>query len=144
MSGVKASMTLDVVQLEKQNRTQSCRPFCPWVCTLGHDTKICLLLNHACDMSYLTVFICNKGFYWMDFMKKFVLTFSSHMRYKGFVQLIPLSFLSCVFSPSWSLFFSPLKKSDMLACRACFVIYPRVKPSCEKSESLADVIPMLL
>lgn len=30
-------------------------------------------------------------------MKKFSLAFSSHMRYKGFVQLIPLSFLSSVF-----------------------------------------------
>lgn len=33
------------------------------VCTLGHETKMCPLLNHACGMSYLTVFICNKGFY---------------------------------------------------------------------------------
>lgn len=69
------------------------------ICTLRCETKMCPLLNRAFEMLY-AVFICNKGFYCVNFIKKFVLTFSSHMRYKGFVQLIPLSFLSCLLSPS--------------------------------------------
>lgn len=77
--------------------------------------------------------------------ERFVLTAFGHVRYRDFVQLVSLSFLpSAVYSPQGDLSPCLPYKSEMLACKAVFVTYPRVKPSCEKSESSADVIPMLL
>lgn len=114
----------------------------------GQELKMCPLLSRAYNiMSYLIVLFSFvlRAFIEYIFLRGGLFVFG-HVRCKDFVHLVLLGFLafSCVFSARWSLSFSYLKKLEMLAYKVVFVTYPRVKLSCENSESSADVIQMFV
>lgn len=84
---------------------------------------------HALSDSIL--FLCIKSFYGMHFMMaSLVLTFFRHRRDETFVQPLPSQFFPSVADSQQGDLFplsSSSEKSQLLACEAVFVTYPRVK-----------------